>query len=78
MTADELNALVSQAYEAAFSFEDELMGSYQRSFDRAAKSASNKFKQQAVTAAGFVAPPVDSLTSGMTDAEKKQADDIRD
>ena len=78
VTADELNALVTQAYAAAFAYETELMGSYQRSFDRAAKAASSKFKSTAVTAAGFVAPPVDSLTSGMTEKEKQQADDIRD
>ena len=78
MNADELNRLVEEAYDAAFAYEAELMESYQKSFDRAAKAAANKFKSQAVTAAGFVAPPVDSLTSGMTDKEKKQADDIRD
>ena len=78
MTVEELNRLVDEAYAAAFAYETELETVYRKAFDRAAKQAAAKFKTTVVTAAGFVPPPVDTLTSGMTEKEQKQADDVRD
>ena len=78
MTADDLNALVAQAYDAAFEFETELESVYRRAFRRASRDAANKFGTTAVVAAGFVPPPIDTLTSGLTEKEQQQANDVRD
>lgn len=77
MTVEELNELVEAAYEAAFAHEDELTAVYLAAFERAAMHASERFRTQAVSAAGFVAPPVDSLTGGMTDEERDDAANVR-
>lgn len=77
MTVDEFNALVEACYEGAFESLGALTGVYERAFNRASRHAVAQFQAQTVTAAAFVPPPVDSMTSGMTDAEKQQADDAR-
>lgn len=77
MTIDELNALVQDAYDAAFAFETQLTRIYLVAFDRAAKSASESFRSQAVVAAGFVAPDIDSLHAGMTQQEADDAASVR-
>lgn len=77
MTVEELNELVEAAYEAAFLFEEELSGAYQAAFQRAARRAEVEFKRQVVVAAGFVAPEISSLTSGMTVPEQNRTDSIR-
>lgn len=79
MTVEELNDLVESAYEAAFAFEAQLVRIYLQAFDRAAREAANRFEAQtvAVTAAGFVAPVPDSLTSGMTEEEIASAMKVR-
>lgn len=78
MTVEELNALVEEAYTAAFAYEEELTQVYATAFNRAAKKAEAEFRATAVTAAGFVPPPIDTLTSGMTEAEQAKADRVRD
>lgn len=78
MTVEELNALVEDAYVAAFEYEEELTKVYATAFNRAAKHAVSAFRQEAVTAAGFVAPPMDSLTTGMTETEQEKANAVRD
>lgn len=78
MTIEELNELVEAAYLEANAFESDLMAVYERSFARAAHAAIRTFKEDAVTAAGFVAPPIDTLTEGMTESEIAQANLIRD
>jgi len=76
MTADDLNALVSEAYDAAFQYEAELEAVYRRAFRRASRDAAKKFSTTVVVAAGFVPPPVDTLTSGLTEKEQAQADRV--
>jgi 2'-5' RNA ligase len=78
VTTDELNALVEEAYAAGLSFTDELTRVYLAAFDRAAQDAAAEFQATAVTAAGFVAPPTDSLVTGMTEEEQRQANEVRD
>ncbi len=80
MTFEELNALVEDAYAAAFAFEEQLTRVYLVAFDRAARQAEREFRANVVTvtAAGFVPPPTDSLTSGMTEEEEAQADRVRE
>jgi hypothetical protein len=78
VTVEELNALVEDAYVAAFEYEEELTQVYATAFERASKKAVRTFRQDAVTAAGFVAPPIDSLTEGMTEAEQAKANGVRD
>jgi 2'-5' RNA ligase len=77
VTVKELNALVEEAYAAGLAFEDELTRAYLVAFDRAALDAEKAFRAQTVTAAGFVAPPIDSLTTGMSEEEGRQTDEIR-
>lgn len=78
MTVEELNDLVEAAYGAGLAFEDKLTRVYLRAFDRAAQAAETQFRSQVVTAAGFVAPPIESMTTGMTEEERIQADRVRD
>jgi 2'-5' RNA ligase len=77
MTVEELNALVEDAYLAAFAFEDELTDIYLKAFNRAGREAARRFSAEAVTAAAFVAPPLESLTTGMTAKEEREADRVR-
>jgi hypothetical protein len=77
VTIEQLNALVDDAYLAANSYEADLQAVYEKAFTRAARTAVDRFHQTAVTAAGFVAPPINSLTEGMTEEEKAKADHVR-
>lgn len=77
MTIEELNELVEAAYLEANAFELDLQAVYERAFARASQEAISNFKEQVVTAAAYVPPPIDSLTEGMTEAEIAQADRIR-
>jgi 2'-5' RNA ligase len=78
VTVEELNALVEDAYAAAFEFEEELTKVYATAFNRAARHATASFKENTVTAAAFVPPPIDSMTTGMTEAEQAKANGVRD
>ena len=67
MTVEELNNLVSDAYNAAFAYEERLTTIYLRAFNRAGSHAVATFNAQVVTAAAFVPPDPSSLTTGLSD-----------
>lgn len=77
MSVEELNALIEDAYAAALAFEEQLTRIYLVAFDRAAQAAAESFERQAIVAAGFVAPQVQTLTSGMTVEEQEEAASVR-
>ena len=78
MTVEELNALVADAYEAAFAHEQRLTAIYLAAFTRSAKQAAANLRSFAVTAAGFVPPPLETLAPGLTPEEQQQTAKVRE
>ena len=81
MTMEEFNGLVDEAYTAAFEYAAELQAIYANSYQRQTSVAATRFLNatKTVTAAAVWTPPVyESLTDGMNDKEKAEADRVRD
>ena len=77
MTVEELNELVSNAYNAAFAHEAKLTAIYMRAFARAGKHAVSTFNAQVVTAAAFVPPDTQTLATGLSEQDQQQAAKVR-
>ena len=77
MTVDDFNALVQTAYQEAFAYLGPLSLVYEDAYARQTDLAVKRFKSETMTAA-WTPPVYESLTDGMSEKEKEQADRIRD
>lgn len=77
MTIDDFNMLVEKAYEAAFTYEQQLVAVYEQAYSRQTEQAAKRFTAQTVTAA-WTPPLYETLSDGMSEDEVAQADRVRD
>ena len=77
MSIEEFNRLVEQAYDAAFSFETQLIEVYERAYARQGSLAVENFEDATLTAA-WTPPVVQTLTDGMSEQEVDEANRVRD
>ncbi len=92
MSIEEFNRLVEEAYDAAFSFEVQLIEVYERAYGRQGDLAIHLFEQETGMAAARIAeraslrlkadawtpPVVQTLTDGMSEQEVDEANRVRD
>ena len=92
MSIEEFNRLVEQAYDAAFSFEVQLIEVYERAYARQGDLAIHLFEQETGMAAARIAeraslrlkadawtpPVIQTLTDGMSEQEVDEANRVRD
>jgi len=92
VSIEEFNRLVEQAYEAAFSFEVQLIEVYERAYARQGDLAIHLFEQETGMAAARIAeraslrlkadawtpPVIQTLTNGMSEQEVDEANRVRD
>jgi len=74
---EEFNRLVEEAYDAAFSFEVQLIEVYERAYGRQGSLAVENFEDATLTAA-WTPPVVQTLTDGMSEQEVDEANRVRD
>jgi len=92
VSIEEFNRLVEQAYDAAFSFEVQLIEVYERAYARQGDLAIHLFEQETGMAAARIAeraslrlkadawtpPVIQTLTDGMSEQEVDEANRVRD
>lgn len=75
-SVEDVNALIREATDAAFAYEQSIAATYARAFKRSAKEAASRFRAE--TASAWTPPLTNTIVSPMTEEEMQEARRKRD